>query len=513
MEDFLFTDEPEENTSLKVKSRKVWKVLIVDDDESVHQVTKLVLADADIEHRKLEIHSAYSSAEAKEVLSNNDDFCMMFLDVVMETDDAGLKLVGWIRNELKNQSIRIVLRTGQAGSAPEATVIKQFDINDYKEKTDFTAGKMITTVYASIRAYRDIMTIQRSLNGFKQLILCTHELLKIDQFKAFGSAALDHLMTLMDVESSALYIARNQVDIDQTSSKLIIAACTGKYVSESESLELSDIEDDVKLRIQEVFVSKKTYTNDVYFVGYYETATNTSSVLYINFDNDAEHLQENLIELFATNVALILEGLSKRHEIDQTQKELLYILGEAIEARSNIKSSHVKRVALMCSTLAQRLGLSEPFVESIKLAAPLHDLGKIVIPEGVLNKPSKLSPEEWDVMKTHAEIGSDILKQSKSSIAKIGAKLARYHHENWDGSGYPEGLSGINIPIEARIMAVADVFDAMGSRRGYREAHSMEQIKAFIISQRGVKFDPTLVDAFVASFDELIAIKESKKGK
>jgi response regulator RpfG family c-di-GMP phosphodiesterase len=513
MDNFLFKDEPEEEVSSKLKAPKVWKVLIVDDDEAVHQVTRLVLADADIEHRKLEIHSAYSSEEAKEVLSTNEDFCMVFLDVVMETDDAGLQLVGWIRKELQNQAIRIVLRTGQAGTAPEATVIKEFDINDYKEKTDFTAGKMITTVYASIRAYRDIMTIQRSLNGFKQLITSTHELLKIDQFKAFGSAALDHLMTLMDVESSALYIARNQLDFEQASSDLIIAACTGKYVSESESLESSEIEDEVKKRIHQVFIDKQSYTDEHCFVGYYQTASNTSSVLYIDFDDDSEHFQANLVELFATNVALILEGLSKRHEVDRTQRELLYIVGEAIEARCKTTGSHVKRVALICSLFAEKLGLNEQFVESIKLAAPLHDLGKIAIPERVLNKTSKLDSDEWDVMKTHSEIGSDILKQSTSSVAKLGAKLAKYHHENWDGSGYPEGLSGENIPMEARIMAIADVYDAMGSKRSYREPHSNEQIKDYIISQRGVKFDPKLVDVFVSSFDELISIKQNHPDK
>ncbi len=508
MDNFLFKDEPEEATNPKVKADKVWKILIVDDDEAVHQVTKLVLADADIEHRKLEIHSAYSSEEAKEVLSDNDDFCMVFLDVVMETDDAGLQLVGWIRKELQNQAIRIVLRTGQAGTAPEATVIKEFDINDYKEKTDFTAGKMITTVYASIRAYRDIMTIQRSLDGFKQLIKSTHELLKIDQFKAFGSAALDHLMTLMDVESSALYIARNQLDFEQASSNLIIA-CTGKYVSESESLETSDIDDEVKQRIQEVFATKQSYSDDTCFVGYYETASNTSSVLYINFDDDAEHFKANLVELFATNVALILEGLSKRHEVDRTQRELLYIVGEAIEARCKTTGAHVKRVALICSLFAEKLGLNEQFIESIRLAAPLHDIGKIAIPERVLNKPSNLDEDEWSIMKTHAEIGSEILCQSTSSVAKLGAKLAKYHHENWDGSGYPDGLAGDSIPMEARIMAIADVFDAMGAERSYRKPHSDEKIKEYILSQRGVKFDPKLVDVFIENFDELIAIKQN----
>jgi CheY-like chemotaxis protein len=161
MNDFLFKDEADDALD-KPSNDKFWHILVIDDDDSVHQVTKLVLSNVEIENRQLKIESAYSSAEAKKILSENDDFCMAFVDVVMETDDAGLKLVEWIRRDLKNQAIRLILRTGQAGSAPESKVIRDFDINDYKDKTDFTANKMITTLYASIRGYRDIMNIQRS---------------------------------------------------------------------------------------------------------------------------------------------------------------------------------------------------------------------------------------------------------------------------------------------------------------------------------------------------------------
>jgi len=507
MNDFIFKEESEESKSLTVaKPHKKWRILVVDDDDSVHQVTKLVLADAEIENRQLDIVSVYSMEEAKEKLSHDDDFCMAFVDVVMETDHAGLELVQWIREELKNQAIRLVLRTGQAGSAPEARVIKDYDINDYKEKTDFTSNKMITTVYASIRAYRDIMTIQRSLDAFKKLIEATHDLLKKDQLKSFGSAALNHLLSLMNVESSALYIARTQIDFDLNSSSLIIA-CTGKYVCESDSLESSDISEDVKEKIQQVFISKKHFSNENCFVGYYQSSVNAASVLFVEFEDDNEHFKASLAELFATNVALILESLTKQKEIEKTQKELLFIVGEAVEARSKETGCHVKRVALLCELLASKLGLDEPFVEALRLAAPLHDLGKIAIPEHILHKPDKLAVDEWKIMQKHARIGGDILQKSSVSVSKLAARLAHYHHENWDGTGYPEGLSGENIPIEARIMAVVDVFDALGSKRCYKEAWSNEQIKDFIISERDKKFDAALIDIIIDNFDEFTAIR------
>ena len=507
MSNFLFKEEASESTSIvKANKAKVWRILVIDDDESVHHVTQLVLADAIIENRSLEIVSAYSSKEAREILLKDNSFCMAFVDVVMETDHAGLELVEWIRNILKNQAIRLILRTGQAGSAPEAKVIKEFDINDYKEKTDFTAGKMTTTVYASIRAYRDIMTIQRSLDAFKQLIKATHDLLKINQFKPFGSAALNHLLTLMEVDSSALYIARSQLEYDETSSNLIIA-CTGKYVSESDSLESSDISTDVKFLIQKAFDTKSHHTTDEVFVGYYETSHNSASVLYIEFEDDAEHFKANLAEIFATNVALILDSLSKQHEIENTQKELLYIVGEAIEARSKETGAHVHRVALICEKLAQKLGLSDAFISAIRLAAPLHDIGKVLIPGDLLHKPGKLDENEWETMKGHADAGFKLLSKSKTSVSKLGARLAHYHHENWDGSGYPDGLRGIEIPLEARIMAIADVFDSLGSARCYKEKWCDNDIKIFLIEQRNKKFDAKLIDVFVESFDEFCQIR------
>ena len=508
MNDFIFKDEPlDSDKKVTNKTQKKWRILVVDDDDSVHQVTKLVLSDAEIENRHLEIVSVYSMEEAQKTLLNDSDFCMAFVDVVMETDHAGLELVQWIREDLKNQAIRLVLRTGQAGTAPEAKVIKDFDINDYKEKTDFTSNKMITTVYASIRAYRDIMTIQRSLDAFKKLIETTHDLLKIHQLKSFGSAALNHLLALMNVESSALYIARTQIDFDLNATNLIIA-CTGKYVCESDSLESSDIDDEVKEKIQQVFINKAHYSDEKCFVGYYQAAVNAASVLYIEFEDDNEHFKASLAELFATNVALILEGLTRQKEIEKTQKELLFIVGEAVEARSKETGSHVKRVAIICELIAKHLGMSEAFIEALRLAAPLHDLGKIAIPEYILHKPGKLEGDEWNIMQSHAQIGGDILEKSTVSVSKLAARLAHYHHENWDGSGYPEGLVGDDIPIEARIMAIADVFDALGSKRCYKEPWTDDKIKGYLVEQKNIKFEDKLVDIIIDDYDNFSAIRE-----
>mgnify|MGYP002700477009 FL=1 len=157
--------------------------------------------------------------------------------------------------------------------------------------------------------------------------------------------------------------------------------------------------------------------------------------------------------------------------------------------------------------------MSSAFIGALRLVAPLHDLGKIAVPEHILHKPGKLVGDEWKIMQTHAQIGGDILEKSTVSVSKLAARLAHYHHEKWDGSGYPEGLSGKDIPIEARIMAIADVFDALGSKRCYKEPWPDDKIKAYLIEQKNKKFEGKLVDIVIDDFDSFTEIRDKYPDK
>ena len=485
-----------------------WNILIVDDEAAVHEVTRLVLSRKEFDGRQVNLVSVYSAQEAKEELSKIDaNYAAAFIDVVMEKDDSGLSLVQWIRQELKNHSIRLVLRTGQAGLAPEEKVIRDFDINDYKTKTELTAKKLVTTTYTAIRGFRDISIIERSLVGFQELIQASNHMLQLRELKSFGSAALNHLLTLMNVESSALYIAHAEEDVFNNLNHMVVA-CTGKFVSHSNDLYCDSISDDVREKILNVFKTKVPVINQQHYIGYYQTASNTSSVLYIEIAQSSDYFHSHVLELYSTNVALILENILARNEIEDTQKEIMYIVGDAIEARSKETGAHVKRVAVICEKLAMMSGQSDLFCKLIKFAAPLHDVGKIGIPENIIHKPGKLNDKEWEVMKTHAAIGGELLSRSKMPVAKLGARLARHHHENWDGSGYPDALKGEDIPLEARIMAVADVFDALGSKRSYKSAWENEGIYTHIKEQRSKKFDPVLTDILLDNFELFCQIRE-----
>lgn len=485
--------------------KRFWHILVVDDDQAVHDVTHLILADLEVLGRKIQLHSAYSAAQAKSLLESEIPFAMTFVDVVMESDDAGLQLVTWIREVLKNISIRIILRTGQAGLAPEEQVISQYDINDYKAKTEFTATKMITSVYAGIRGYRDIKTILKSQNAFQRLITSSTNVLKVTHLADFATAALNNLLTLMKLDSSAVYIVRQETDFNDDCQETYLA-CTGRFGETPQSLD--SIPANVNDKIQQAFANKENKFNQEHFIGFYQASAEASSVLYIEFDYAPTHFKRSLMEMYATNIALTLESLVQQQQTHKSQRELLYIVGDAIEARSKETGLHVKRVSLMCELLAISLGLSHSFVQALKVAAPLHDIGKVAIPDNILHKQGTLNPAEWELMKSHAAVGGTLLDKSNLPVARLGSRLARYHHENWDGSGYPEGLSNTNIPIEARIMAIIDVIDALGSNRSYKDAWSNEQILAYIEEQRGKKFDPLLVDKTIENFDLLMQIRQ-----
>jgi response regulator RpfG family c-di-GMP phosphodiesterase len=171
-------------------------------------------------------------------------------------------------------------------------------------------------------------------------------------------------------------------------------------------------------------------------------------------------------------------------------------------------SGHLKRVAAYARLLAAKYGMSEAEVKFVKQIAPMHDIGKWAIPDNILHKPDKLTPEEWDIMKTHTWVGYEMLKDSKLEVLQMGAMVAIQHQEKFDGTGYPKGLKGEEIHIFSRITTVADVFDALGSERSYKQAWPVEEITQYFRDGRGTHFDPILVDLLLGNLGEFLAIKE-----
>lgn len=336
-----------------------WKILIVDDDSDVHDVTEMALKRLVFNNRPLTFIKAYTASEAIQLLEKNSDIAVALLDVVMESDTAGLELVKAIREEMGNRNIRLIIRTGNPGLAPEESITLNYDINDYRGKTDLTALSLRTVIITALRSYMDIVTIK---------------------------------------------------------------------------------------------------------------------------------------------------GLTQ--EIDDMQKELIYSLGEIAESRSMDNTTHVKRVGYISAFLAEKIGFPKRKIEIINMAASMHDIGKLAIDDKILNKPGKLTFEEFEQMKNHSILGYDLLKNSQRELMQTAAIISRDHHENYDGSGYPRGLKGEEINLCSRIVAIADVFDALATKRVYKEAWHQDKIIEYLNSQRGIKFDPYLLDVFFENLDELKAILE-----
>jgi len=223
---------------------------------------------------------------------------------------------------------------------------------------------------------------------------------------------------------------------------------------------------------------------------------------------DLERL--SLASIYAAET-LISAKLSK--DIQETEKEVILTMGSIGESRSEETGNHVKRVAEYSKILALAWGMNETEAELLKQASPMHDIGKVAIPDAILNKAGVLNTYERQIMDTHAKLGFDMTKNSDKPLFKAAAIVAHQHHEKWDGSGYPKGLKGEEIHIYGRITAIADVFDALGTDRVYKEAWSDEKIFNFFKEERAKHFDPTLIDLFFKNLDEILSIRETLKDK
>lgn len=213
-----------------------------------------------------------------------------------------------------------------------------------------------------------------------------------------------------------------------------------------------------------------------------------------------DELQQKLKEIQALNA-----------EIEESQKEVLFTMGAIGESRSRETFNHVRRVAEYSKLMALKLGIDPKTAELLKMASPMHDIGKVGIPDAILKKPGKLTAEEFEVMKSHAVLGYEMLNVSSRPLLKAAAIVAHEHHEKYDGSGYPRGLVGQDIHVFGRITAIADVFDALGSDRCYKKAWQEKDIFDLIQLNKGSHFDPELVDIFFANIEEFLKIRDTYK--
>jgi len=515
MSDFLNDWLTEDTCETKENNhQRVWNVLVVDDEPDIVNVTRLTLNSFTYKNKTLNVQHAYSASEAIEIISHSTDLALILLDVVMETDDAGLKLVKWIRNELGNHMVRIVLRTGQPGYAPEKSVIVDYDINDYKLKTELTAEKLFTVVIASLRAYDSLWSLEENRIGLMKILEGTSSLYRISSLKQFASGILDQISLLLKFPPEGILVMAKGMQPD-TPERLTIIATTGLYetleADEQGLINQPELTHNIALAHQNqksVFL----HPHDVLCI-----PAHNGHIFFIYFSPiyEIDAAEQALLEIFCERMSAAYDNYHLFGQLKKSQEASVVAMASLAEHKDEDTGLHVLRVRDLTEAIANELlqnghftdELTQGFLSKVGWASILHDIGKIGIPDCILQKKGKLDSDERTIMETHARMGEDILFKASELIQgrnyfSIAADIAGGHHEYFDGNGYPRGLSGEQIPLSARIVAVVDVFDALMSERPYKTAWPLNQAIDYILGRSSSQFDPLVVQAILALVTE-----------
>jgi len=499
---FEFLEDDENHTSAYEGS---YKILIVDDDVEVHTVTRLMLEHFTFNNHNLEIIDVYSGKETKAYLDLHSDVAVIFLDVVMESNQAGLEVVKYLRDVLNNEMTRIILRTGQPGEAPEERIIREYDINDYRLKTDLTIERLNSSLITALRSYSYILRIENNRKGLEKIVDASSNLFKHNTMEDFFKTILEQLSSFHENPTDLIYMKEDSNGFITKSQEGMpeIVAGTGKYEAYVGRY-LGDVE-----VLESVYSCIQAHQNDNKQVqmidkGILIKKSDENMVKnYIYIESNDFKFDLNLINVFMSNYSSALESYDGTSQTKNNQNEMMMILVNAIEEQFE-ESGHLKRVSDMMYKFArlQKLSLSES--EAIKNASILHDVGDTIISKTLLKKSTPLSKEEFNIIKSHTTIGHELLSKVKSKTMEIASEIALSHHERFDGMGYPNGLTGNDIPLSARMMTIVDVFDVMTHNRVYKTAESVELALEYIKDNSGSQFDPMLALLFINNHQEII---------
>ncbi|MCP1338471.1 DUF3369 domain-containing protein [Idiomarina sp. M1R2S28] len=507
-DDFLFSDDEPDIAEEEVS--EPYNILIVDDDEEIHTITKMALGEFKLDGRPLKFHSVYSGKDAIAFLQDNNNIAMMLLDVVMETDHAGLDVAQWVRETRKNRLIRIVLRTGQPGQAPEEDVIARYDIDDYKEKTELTYRKLVTLMYSCLRAYRDLNAIERNKRGLEKVINASAEVFSARSMQALCQGILEQLVALITLSDDAMYCRIDALTASSdTDDPFEIIGGTGEYEKAVGQPVHGEIDWSIVRPMQQSPHNVDFRIVDSNYYGLYKTSSSRQYLLFIRGVRDLSELDQNLLGLFVNNSSIAIDNLQATENEREAQRELLYSVGEAIEKHSIDEiSHHVKRSAEMAGQLAIFSGATQEQAEALKQAASVYDIGKVSVQMELAQRADVLSIHEYEEIMQKVIQGHDYLRQTDSAVAKVAALIAQDIHERWNGSGFPSQKSAKAIDLNARILSITSHFDALRTQRNYRDAKESEDAADYLLQHSGKFFDPELVGLMLDNLDAMEKIRQ-----
>lgn len=472
--------------------RYTWKLLVVDDEPDVLSLTRLNLKGFRFANRELDILEAGSAAQARELLAQHPDIAVALIDVVMESDDAGLKLVEYIREELDYRLMRLIIRTGQPGAAPERYVIDHYDIDDYKDKTELTSQRLYTTVRAAVKSYRDLKIIDLNRRGLGRVLEATPDIYRIggDSLGEFFQGVLTQVIGLCRLDENSFISTIEGLIATLDDHQITIQARSDAFrdqgrFEEVRALCLQALEEDAlpaTLRRHAVVLPLTVQRR-------------TAGFIYVEPTDELSPADRDLLKMMANQCASALENLRLHLDLQASYNHAIDMLAEIAEFKDQNTGQHINRIDSYTRLVAMEMGVAPAEAELYGKASRLHDVGKIGIPDEILQKAGPLAPDEFELVKTHTRIGAAILRHDH--FFGLAREVALHHHERWDGRGYPEGRKASELPLVTRIVSVVDVFDALISRRPYKEPWPLDQAITEIAEGASSQFDPAVVETLL----------------
>ena len=300
-------------------SERKWKIAVIDDDAAVHEGTRFALSDYSLNGQTLEILSAYSAAEGRALMSAHDDIAAVLLDVIMETDAAGLELVEYIRNELKNETVRIILRTGQPGQAPERRVIVDYDINDYKAKTELTADKLFTSLTAALRSYQQLERMVQTRRGLEIIIDAASTLYDFKSMQRLAEGVLTQIASLLNVDCAGILVLRDSRDIDKAFSVLAGSGCYSKFLATNGG---QPLDSELQALVQSAFERRKHEFVDHRSVLYIKTASDREVVVLLEAAKDLSDTDRSLVEIFGSRLSVAFDNVILYQQLQEANTQL-----------------------------------------------------------------------------------------------------------------------------------------------------------------------------------------------
>jgi signal transduction histidine kinase len=317
-DDVLHLIDDTEPASEDSEARK-WKIAVIDDDPAVHDGTRFALSDYCLNGQRLEILSAYSAAEGRKLMTEHGDIAAVLLDVIMETDVAGLELVEYIRNELKNETVRIILRTGQPGQAPERRVIVQYDINDYKAKTELTADKLFTSLTAALRSYQQLERMVQTRRGLEIIIDAASTLYDFKSMQRLAEGVLTQLASLLNVDCAGILVLRDNGGIDAELSVLAGSGCYSRFIGTTSSRALDP---DLRALVEAAFQRRKNEFDDHRSVIYLRTGSGREVVVLLQAERDLSETDRSLVEIFSSRLSIAFDNVILYQQLQDANTQL-----------------------------------------------------------------------------------------------------------------------------------------------------------------------------------------------